>query len=60
MLRGDVEADVLTLILQTLVHLAGHSQEIVALTRRELGDAYRFLQAPPEPDRRSAGIDKSV
>lgn len=48
MLRGDVDARVLTVILQTLVHLSGHSQEIVALTRRELGDAYRFLLSPPK------------
>jgi hypothetical protein len=47
MLRGDVDARVLTVILQTLVHLSGHSQEIVSLTRRELGDAYRFCSRRP-------------
>ncbi|HEY2894137.1 MAG TPA: DUF1572 family protein [Pirellulales bacterium] len=49
MLRGDVEASVLRLIVQTLVHLGGHTQEIIAMTRRQLGDAYRFMQPPAIP-----------
>jgi len=48
MLRGDVEATVLRIVVQTLVHLGGHTQEIIAMTRRQLGDAYRFMQ-PPRP-----------
>ena len=60
MLRGDVEASVLEVIVQTLVHLAGHSQEIISLTRHELGDGYRFLQAPPARRAAKAESDKSV
>jgi uncharacterized damage-inducible protein DinB len=60
MLRGDVDARVLTVILQTLVHLSGHSQEIVSLTRRELGDAYRFLQSPPKRLPAIGSSDNSV
>lgn len=44
MLRGEVQGSVLTVILQTLVHVAGHTQEIVALTRLQLPDAYRFME----------------
>lgn len=42
-LRGEVEGTAVTLILQTLVHLGGHTQEIVALSRLQLRDAYRFM-----------------
>lgn len=42
-LRGEVEGTAVTLIVQTLVHLGGHTQEIVALTRLQLRDAYRFM-----------------
>jgi uncharacterized damage-inducible protein DinB len=42
-LRGEVEGTAVTLIVQTLVHLGGHTQEIVALTRLRLRDAYRFM-----------------
>jgi Protein of unknown function (DUF1572) len=45
MLRGDVEQNVMTVILQTLVHVGGHTQEIIALTRLQLGDAYRFMES---------------
>lgn len=47
MLRGEVERPVVQVIVQTLVHLGGHTQEIVTLTRQLLGDRYRFLQSPP-------------
>jgi uncharacterized damage-inducible protein DinB len=46
MLKGEVEGTVLKLILQTLVHVGGHTQEIVALTRSQLRDRYRFMQTP--------------
>ncbi len=46
MLRGEVEGSVLSVILQTLVHLGGHTQEIIALSRLQLGDKYRFIQPP--------------
>jgi uncharacterized damage-inducible protein DinB len=42
-LRGEVEGTAVTLIVQTLVHLGGHTQEIVALTRLQLRDSYRFM-----------------
>jgi uncharacterized damage-inducible protein DinB len=42
-LRGEIEGTAVTLIVQTLVHLGGHTQEIVALTRLQLRDAYRFM-----------------
>ena len=44
MLKGEVEGSLVTLILHTLVHLGGHTQEIVALTRLQLRERYRFLQ----------------
>ncbi len=44
MLRGPVEGTFVTLILQTLVHLGGHTQEIVHMTRLQLHESYRFLQ----------------
>lgn len=44
MLKGEVEGTLLKLILQTLAHLGGHTQEIVALARLQLRDQYRFLQ----------------
>ena len=44
-LKGEVEGTVLILIIQTVVHLGGHTQEIVALTRLQLKDRYRFMQA---------------
>jgi len=46
MLKGDVEGTLVTLILHTLVHLGGHAQEIVTLTRLQLRERYRFLQTP--------------
>jgi hypothetical protein len=52
MLCGEVEATVLRIVLQTLVHLGGHTQEIIAMTRRQLGDAYRFMQTPSPPSPR--------
>jgi uncharacterized damage-inducible protein DinB len=42
-LRGEVEGTAVSLIVQTLVHLGGHTQEIVAMTRLQLRDAYRFM-----------------
>jgi hypothetical protein len=59
MLQGDVERDVMTVIVQTLVHLGGHTQEIVTLSRQQLGERYRFLQPPARPTPAEA-TDKSV
>lgn len=49
MLAGDVEGTLVDLILYTLVHLGGHSQEIVALTRLQLRENYKFLRTPAKP-----------
>jgi hypothetical protein len=47
-LDREREDSVLAVILRTLLHVGGHTQEIVHLTRLQVGDAYRFLlQAPP-------------
>lgn len=37
---------VLSVIFDSLAHLSGHVQEIVCLTRQQLGDAYRFAWTP--------------
>jgi hypothetical protein len=48
MLTGDVELTRLGIILQNLVHVSGHTQEIIALARQQLRDRYRFqLTAKP-------------
>jgi hypothetical protein len=39
--KGPVEATVLAVTLRSLLHLAGHTQEIIAMTKNQLGDAYR-------------------
>jgi hypothetical protein len=45
-LQGEAEGSFLALILYTLVHLGGHTQEIVAVTRLQLREGYRFMQSP--------------
>ena len=47
MLAGDVENTLSSLILQTVVHVAGHTQEVVAVTRLQLREAYRFMHGGP-------------
>jgi hypothetical protein len=42
------DLDVLAVIFRTLLHLAGHAQEIVFMTRFQLGDAYQFAD-PTRP-----------
>ena len=44
MLRGEVEGNFVTIILHTLVHLGGHMQEIVTITRLQLRESYRFME----------------
>lgn len=47
----DVRATVLGVVFQSLTHLAGHAQEIVFMTRTQLGDRYDFRTpslVPPE------------
>jgi hypothetical protein len=40
----------LSAIFGSLAHLAGHTQEIVYITRLQCGDAYRFAWAPATPE----------
>lgn len=42
MLSGPVEEPIAAILLQTLTHLVGHAQEIIHLTRQQLGDGYAF------------------
>jgi uncharacterized damage-inducible protein DinB len=44
MLQGEVEGTFVKIILHTIVHVGAHTQEIVALTRLQLREAYRFMQ----------------
>ncbi|MEW4570315.1 DinB family protein [Tautonia sp. JC769] len=51
LLAGTAEKTVLGVVLQTLTHLHGHAQEILHLTRLQLGEGYAFRQpsgVPPE------------
>jgi hypothetical protein len=41
---------VLSAIFDCLTHLNGHTQEIVCITRLQLGDAYRFAWVPATPE----------
>jgi hypothetical protein len=40
----------LAAIFDSVPHFRGHTQEIVSLTRLQLGDAYRFAWAPTAPE----------
>ncbi len=42
-LKHRFDRDVLSVILHTLLHLAGHAQEVVFMTRSLLGEEYEFL-----------------
>jgi hypothetical protein len=44
------EETVLSAIFSSVAHLDGHTQEIVCLTRLQLGDAYRFAWTPATPE----------
>jgi Protein of unknown function (DUF1572) len=47
-LGRELEGTVLAVVFRTLLHVSGLTQEVVHLTRLQLGDAYRFrLPAPP-------------
>ncbi|MDR3621753.1 MAG: DUF1572 family protein [Paludisphaera borealis] len=51
LLAGSEEKSVLGIVIQALTHLNGHAQEILHLTRMQLGDRYAFRQpggVPPE------------
>jgi hypothetical protein len=41
---------VLSAIFDTLTHLSGHTQEIIYITRLQLGDRYQFAWAPATPE----------
>jgi hypothetical protein len=44
------EGTVLSVACDSISHLAGHTQEIVFVTRLQLGDAYRFAWVPATPE----------
>jgi hypothetical protein len=50
-LAGNDEISVMAVIFRTLVHLNGHAQEIVFMTRRLLGNSYRFQSPSGVPKR---------
>jgi hypothetical protein len=49
LLAGTTEKSVLGVVLQTLTHLSGHAQEILHLTRMQLGDGYVFHEPAGVP-----------
>ena len=53
-LNWEFDGTVLSTILRSLMHLSGHTQEIVHITRLQLGDAYEFQMTPSPPDANSA------
>jgi hypothetical protein len=44
------EETVLSAIFDTLAHFSGHTQEIVYITRLQLGDSYRYAWVPATPE----------
>ncbi len=44
------EETVLSAVFDSLTHLAGHTQEIVCLTRLQLGETYHFAWTPSTPE----------
>lgn len=44
------EETVLSAIFESLAHFNGHTQEIVYITRLQLGDSYRFAWVPSTPE----------
>ena len=49
-LNREFDGTVLSTILHSLLHLSGHTQEIVYITRLQLGDNYEFQVTPSPPD----------
>ena len=45
----------LAAIFDSVPHFRGHAQEIVHMTRAQLGDAYRLQWQPPTPEQGAAG-----
>jgi hypothetical protein len=56
LLDGTTEKSVLGVVLHALTHLNGHAQEILQMTRSQLGDAYVFMNPSGVPPR--AGSDR--
>lgn len=54
------EGTVLSAIFGCLTHLNGHTQEIVHLTRLQLGDAYRFAWVPGTAEQGSVSPGETV
>jgi len=46
---------VLSALLNSLTHFCGHSQEIIYLTRLQLGTRYRFAWTPESPEQGAPG-----
>ena len=44
------EETVLSAVFESLAHFNGHTQEIVYITRLQVGDAYRFAWIPSTPE----------
>ena len=44
------DESVLSAIFESLAHFNGHTQEIVYITRLQLGGVYRFLWIPSTPE----------
>jgi Protein of unknown function (DUF1572) len=63
-LRGETEGTVQGVVWQTLLHLSGHVQEIIYITRLQLGDSYQFRSPPspppPPPDDKIIAADDVV
>ena len=51
LLAGTKEKSVLGVVIQALTHLSGHAQEILHLTRMQLGNSYKFRQPAGVPPR---------
>ena len=52
---GTIDGTVQALLLRTLMHLAGHSQEIVFMTRLQLGERYLFKHPAGVPPSMKSG-----
>ena len=48
---------VLSAILDSISHFRGHTQEIISLTRQQLGDSYKFHWTPSTPEQVSGQRD---
>lgn len=49
---GTIELPVQAVVFRTLTHLAGHTQEIIQMTRAQLGETYVFQQPAGVPPRK--------